>query len=248
MSPFAQIIRNGAEEQIESAWQNILTSTDPVRSIREKFGEISVGQNGLLYSEVLNSGRPEDEFALLRALSIMVSKGALPPIKRLTIQLSADSPFPYFIMGLIENPSFATLYLNRFRGEIPRDFWTLCTNFVVKAGQPSWHYQIVAPPNIMRECNYHRLKALCEAARKKEKAARSIKTLYLWNQNLNRLPNHFGRLESLERLELWGNPIERAPQSTVMLFNLKTIVFSKKQKKLSEDFTRILPHVTIGWT
>ena len=248
MSPFSQIIREGVEEQVETAWQQIITSGDPVAALHDTFGDISVGSNGRLQSERLDSNRPTEEFALLRALSILVAKGALPPVRRLTIQLSADSAFPYFIKPLLDNPVFSTLNLNRFRGKIPRDFWTMCTNFKVQSGQPSWHYQIIAPPNLLGECNFHRLKALATCAKENRNNANTVRTLYLWRQHLTRLPNNLGDLENLERLELWGNPIERFPQSTVMLFMLKDAVFSKEQQPLAEEFHSILPHVRIGWT
>ena len=99
----------------------------------------------------------------------------------------------------------------------------------------------------MGEVNFHRVQALCECAREKRLGAREITTLYLWKQNLNRLPNELGALENLERLELWGNSIRKLPQSTIMLYMLRHVVFSKDQEELSQSFHSLLPHVEIGW-
>jgi hypothetical protein len=248
MTSFAQIIRSSTQEDIDTMWDNIKESSNPTRNIRDIFGEITIDSNGRIHSEHVPNNRPDDEYALLQAISILFIQGALSPIKRLSIQLSADSSFPSCIKPIIDHKDFGTLNLNKYRGSIPRDFWKLCCNFTISNGQPFWHYQIIAPANILGECNFHRLQALCECAREKKYSARNINTLYLWKQNLNRLPNSFGSLENLERLEIWDNPIRKVPQSTTMLFMLQNIIFSKDQKELSKSFNSLLPHVKIGWT
>lgn len=229
-------------------WDSVSTSKHPTELIYNRFGTITLDSNGRPTSNLVTNQRPDDEYELLRALSFLFQLGKFEPIKRLTIQLSADITFPAFIKPIVDNSNFRTLNLNRFRGSIPRDFWKFCSNFTVSNGQPFWHYQIIAPANILGECNFHRLQALCEAAREGQKNARSITTLYLWKQHLNRLPNSLGSLENLQRLEVWGNPIRKVPQSSTMLYMLQNIIFSKDQKELSEAFHSMLPHVNVGWT
>ena len=149
----------------------------------------------------------EDEWSALGLLDQLCAHIPEGSVRRIKLQLSADSPFPYELGYFLAQPEFRVLSLDTFRGELPLQFWRICGHFTVTEGKARWHYRVLGAPHLISESNAQHLKALCHRAQAEPEIAEHVELLFLWEQGLNRLPSNIGALTALRQIELWNNPL-----------------------------------------
>ncbi|MDH4129427.1 MAG: leucine-rich repeat domain-containing protein, partial [Spirochaetota bacterium] len=78
---------------------------------------------------------------------------------------------------------------------------------------------------------------------------RNLKSLFLWSNNISKIPTEIGKLEKLELLYLWKNNLTTLPDEIKNLKRLKRLDIKRNplSEKEKERIKSLLPNVNVSF-